>query len=111
MMIIPALTMIAVLFQATPAPAPPATVVTPESGTAGVGEVTPKPLSVWAGKPSTRRVFVNDPEAAQAEPQKPAPPTDDGKMRCRRTDNSFVCGDSEDGMRQVEDMLDSMFPQ
>jgi hypothetical protein len=43
-------------------------------------------------------------ESAQA-------PASDDRMRCRRTDNGFVCGSDEDGMRRTEDLLDDLFPK
>jgi len=105
-MLLSVLTLIAMLFQATPAPAP-----TPEPGKYRFGGFIDQPVAEPAPKQRSLLEILDDPGPVQAAPQKPAPPADDGKMRCRRTDNGFVCGNNEDGMRQAEDLLRSTIPR
>lgn len=111
-MLLPALTLIAVLFQATPTPAPAVPAPpTPAPAPFTFGGFIDEPVAETAPRQRSLLEILDDPGPAQAAPQKPAPPVDDGKMRCRRTDNGFVCGNNEDDMRASEDLLRSMLPR
>lgn len=116
-MILALLSMIVALAQdepistALPVPLASTAAVTPVARPARAADFAgpldnPRPPANWQRRSAGDLGFDTSPGAAQAEP--PPPPTGDRKMRCRQTDNGFICGNGGENEKQAEDLLRSL---